>query len=147
MQRPAITTKAIFSCVARKYGSDTVFYGEQLSDRYVHATSIDVRDGSRMGADDKHTRSSGGVAITTDANMSAVFRRQAGGASVALLDDPPTVAEVARCKPGNALDLNRLSNDWYRDNAKLLVPILTTLFNRWWVAGVVPRFFSSALVA
>ncbi|KAE9281929.1 hypothetical protein PR003_g27539 [Phytophthora rubi] len=59
-----------------------------------------------------------------------------------------TEAEVAAAigasKPGKACGPDRLGNDWYRDFAEQLIPILTIMMNCWYSAGVFPPSFLEA---
>ncbi|OWY99771.1 Reverse transcriptase precursor [Phytophthora megakarya] len=48
------------------------------------------------------------------------------------------------CKPGKAPGPDMLGNDWYREYADLLTPILGRLFNMWFGSGVFPKSFLEA---
>ncbi|KAE8904331.1 hypothetical protein PF005_g28901 [Phytophthora fragariae] len=64
------------------------------------------------------------------------------------LKEPFTEAEVAvaigQTKAGKACGPDRLGNEWYRDFATQLTPILTHLYNRWYQEGVFPATFLEA---
>ncbi|KAE9007058.1 hypothetical protein PR001_g17056 [Phytophthora rubi] len=64
------------------------------------------------------------------------------------LTSPITEAEVATAiglmKPGKACGPDRLGNDWYRDFADQLIPILTQLYNLWYEHGTFPTSFLEA---
>ncbi|KAG2783684.1 hypothetical protein PC129_g14993 [Phytophthora cactorum] len=51
------------------------------------------------------------------------------------------VAALAASKAGKTGGLDRIGNDWCRDYAKDLVPILTRQYNLWFAAGVSPESF------
>ncbi|KAF1786429.1 hypothetical protein GQ600_9466 [Phytophthora cactorum] len=57
------------------------------------------------------------------------------------VDKPEVVAALAASKAGKTGGLDRIGNDWCRDYAKDLVPILTRQYNLWFAAGVSPESF------
>jgi exonuclease III len=67
------------------------------------------------------------------------------------LDDPFTEEEVGAaitaCPRRKAPGPDGIPNDWYRDHAEQLTPLLTKLFNEWHRSGVLPVSFRQALVA
>ena len=71
-------------------------------------------------------------------------------AAAALLDAPFGTDEIHRAllklPPGKAVGPDQLGNEWYRDHADALAPILTRLYNACWVAGDVPRSFRQATI-
>ncbi|GMF21500.1 unnamed protein product [Phytophthora fragariaefolia] len=69
---------------------------------------------------------------------------------LAELDGASTEAEVtvatARCKAGKACGPDLLGNEWYKDHAKMLTPILTRLFNDCLDNGHTPSSFLEAYI-
>ncbi|GMF43886.1 unnamed protein product [Phytophthora fragariaefolia] len=58
-----------------------------------------------------------------------------------------TVAQALRAyKPGKAFVPDRLRNDWYRDYAELLVPVLARLYRLWWTLVCRVRKFQDGFV-
>jgi hypothetical protein len=75
----------------------------------------------------------------------------AQGAYASHLDDimdpireSEVMAAIMAAKPGKACGPDRLGNDWYRDFAALLAPVLVELFNLWFATGIVPASFLEA---
>ncbi|GAB9476292.1 reverse transcriptase [Globisporangium polare] len=69
---------------------------------------------------------------------------------VSSLAAPITEEEVAaalkKCKRGKECGPDELGNDFYRDHADAITPILTRLYNHWFDAGVAPVSFGTANV-
>jgi hypothetical protein len=64
--------------------------------------------------------------------------------SQSLFQSLEVATEIRAAHPGKACGPDRLGNDWYRDFAGILTPVLTILFNAWYASGVVPPSFLEA---
>jgi hypothetical protein len=53
---------------------------------------------------------------------------------------------IAACPRGKACGPDGLGNDWYRDQAEALAPLLAQLFSQWHAGGVDPKSFVQASV-
>lgn len=62
-------------------------------------------------------------------------------ASEEFISEEAVEAALTACKPDKACGPDRLGNDWYREYAGLLVPILTKLYRVWYKAQVFPASF------
>ncbi|DBA05150.1 TPA: hypothetical protein N0F65_005000 [Lagenidium giganteum] len=58
------------------------------------------------------------------------------------IHEDEVIGTLKRCKRGKACGPDGLSNDFYRDQAAVIVPLLTHLFNTSYEHGVVPGTFS-----
>jgi hypothetical protein len=54
------------------------------------------------------------------------------------------IAAIRSAKSGKACGPDRLGNDWYRDFAEVLAPLLVEIFNLWYEEGMVPASFLEA---
>jgi hypothetical protein len=66
------------------------------------------------------------------------------------LDEVITESEVAvaiaRCKAGKTCGSDQLGNEWYKDQAALLTPVLTRIFNDCMAEGATPSSFLEAYI-
>ncbi|KAE9039799.1 hypothetical protein PR001_g7355, partial [Phytophthora rubi] len=144
--RTGQTTRAMFRRVSTKY-----------ADNEIHRLDAAIGHSARGVHDKADTLADAWTPIfqqkgsTQEARQEVLQWLGACGQHTDLLSDlnqPFTEAEVAAAvgasKPGKACGPDRLGNDWYRDFADLLTPILTTLFNCWYCHGVFPASFLEA---
>jgi hypothetical protein len=140
------TTKRFFSRLSTKYG-----------DNVIHRLDAAVDQPERGANCQPETMADAWTSIfqqeagTEEARLEVLKWLGEPGQYETHLQDmmtPFTEAEVAAAiresKPGKACGPDRLGNDWYRDFASLLVPILTTLFNEWYPSAVFPKSFLEA---
>ncbi|KAE9279868.1 hypothetical protein PR003_g28115 [Phytophthora rubi] len=144
--RTGKTTKQFFQRVSTKYANNDVH-------------RLDAANGqAARGVHDKpDTRADAWTPIFQQAASTPEARSRVlqwlgdEGQYKATLQDlsaPFTEAEVAAAigstKARKACGPDRLGNDWYRDFAEQLIPILTRLYNAWYPDGVFPSTFLEA---
>jgi hypothetical protein len=144
--RPGASSKQFFARISTKFGDNTMHRlepAERREERGAHEQPNTMADGwTRIFQQDPGT----------EAHHLEILKwlGEPGQCSAELEDimEPFTEAEVAAAigsaKPGKACGPARLGNDWYRDFSRLLVPVLTILFNSWYPAGVTPPSFLEA---
>jgi hypothetical protein len=60
------------------------------------------------------------------------------------IQEAEVLAAIRAAKPGKACGPDRLENDWYRDFAELLAPLLVEMLNLWYSARIGPTSFLEA---
>jgi exonuclease III len=144
--RPGTTTKQFFRRLSTKFG-----------DNVIHSLDAVQGHAARGVHGQPDTMADAWTAIFQQAPGTAADRQRVlrwlgdpgqYATHLAGITEPISEAEVAAAigssKPGKACGPDRLGNDWYRDFAKLLIPVLTILLNSWFSGCVVPPSFLEA---
>ncbi|KAE9129370.1 hypothetical protein PF010_g4213 [Phytophthora fragariae] len=140
------TTKALFNRISNKYADNEVHRLDAAAGhtaRGVHEKADTLADAWTPIFQQRGSTPEARAEV-----LEWLGPRSAYTAVLEGLTEPVTEAEVAEAfgalKRGKACGPDRLSNDWYRDHADLLVPIMTRLYNCWIAAGVFPATFLEA---
>jgi hypothetical protein len=144
--RPGITTKRFFGRLSTKYGDNVIHRLDAATDhpeRGAHGQPDTMADAWASIFQQQPASDAARLEVVKWLGEPGQYPAQ-----LADIMDPFTEEEVAAAirasKPGKACGPDRLGNDWYRDFASLLVPVLTIMFNKWYPNATFPESFLEA---
>ncbi|KAE9274482.1 hypothetical protein PR003_g29596 [Phytophthora rubi] len=137
------STKHFFRRICTKFGDNTIPTLRQITAGKTRNRRSD-HDKSNIMADSWFEIFNGQADEKDDiASYIAQYQDQWKRIDLTEIDADIMEDEVAeairRCKPGKAVGPDQLGNEWYRDHAEELVPILTKLFNDCMAEGCTVR--------
>lgn len=140
------TTKALFRRVSNKFGDNLIHRLDPVPGappRAVHAKADILADAWQPILQQPATQQDNiDVVVGWDRGTEPASPEQTAIADIITEDEVRSALRA--CKPDKAAGPDRLGNGWYRDYEAILVPILTTLFNLWYGAGIFPTSFLEA---
>nr|CAI72277.1 reverse transcriptase precursor, putative [Phytophthora infestans] len=141
------SSKYFFSRICTKYGDNiipTLTRAEGGPKRGLHEKADTLEDSwARIftGTADN----AGGTTEYIEKHIHTWEKVDLDGIDKRITEDE-VAAAIKKCKTGKACEPDSIGNEWYRDHAELLVPILTTLFSIFMEEGKTPQSFGEAYI-